>query len=78
MDNKVEALEFNVKDCEENKKFVGKTLTELTLKKNLLICSINRNGLIITPSGKDTIEIGDTVVVVTSNMKLSKISDILG
>lgn len=78
MDNKVEALEFNVKDCEENKKFVGKTLTELTLKKNLLICSINRNGLIITPSGKDTIEIGDTVVVVTSNMQLSKISDILG
>lgn len=78
MDNKVEALEFNVKDCEENKKFVGKTLMELTLKQNLLICSINRNGRIITPSGKDTIEIGDTVVVVTSNMKLSKISDILG
>lgn len=50
---------------------------ELKLKKNLLICSINRDGRIITPSGKDTIEVGDTVVVVTSNLKLSRISDIL-
>ena len=77
MDNKVEALEFNVKNCSENKNLVGKTLTELKLKSNLLVCSISRGDAIITPSGRDTIEIGDTVVVVTSNMKLSKISDIL-
>lgn len=77
MDNKVEALEFSVKNNKENEKFIGKKIMELKLKKNLLICSINRDGKIITPSGKDTIETGDTVVVVTSNMKLSKISDIL-
>lgn len=77
MDNKVEALEFNVRECGENKALIGRTLMELKLKKNLLICSINRDGRIITPSGKDTIEVGDTVVVVTSNLNLSRISDIL-
>ena len=77
MDNKVEALEFNVRECYENKALIGRTLMELKLKKNLLICSINRDGRIITPSGKDTIEVGDTVVVVTSNLNLSRISDIL-
>ena len=49
----------------------------LNLKKNLLICTIIRNGKIITPSGKDCIMNGDTVIVVTTNKGLTDITDIL-
>ena len=50
---------------------------DLNLKKNLLICMIIRNGKIITPSGKDCIMSGDTVIVVTTNRGLTDITDIL-
>lgn len=50
---------------------------ELNLKKNLLVCAIFRNGHIITPSGKDTIESGDGVLIVTTNKGLADITDIL-
>ena len=47
------------------------------LKPNLLICCIVRGKKIITPSGKDTMELNDTVIVVTTNKGLQDISDIL-
>jgi trk system potassium uptake protein TrkA len=50
---------------------------ELRLKKNLLIACINRKGKIIIPGGQDTIEMGDTVIVVTTNTGLSDLSDII-
>ena len=73
-EGKVEALEFRVKD---NAKVIGKTLYELQLKKNLLVCCISRKGKIITPSGRDELMAGDGVVVVTTNMGLDDIDDIL-
>ena len=72
--NKVEALEFYVK---EESKVTNKSLAELTLKPNLLICSIIRNGKRITPTGQDQILKGDSVVVVTSNIGLNDIQEIL-
>ena len=74
LDNKAEALEFAV----TGKSVVtGIPLMQLRLRKNLLIAAINRSGRIIIPSGQDTIEPGDTVVVVTTE-RLSQLTDIRG
>lgn len=74
IDNKVEALEFSIK---ENSPVVDVPLEILNLKSNLLLCSINRGGNIITPRGQDRIQLGDTVIVVTTNTGLHDIQDIL-
>lgn len=71
---KAEALEFRIK---EGSPIVGKTLIELNTKKNLLVACITRGGKIIIPKGRDTIEIGDTVIIVTTNVGLKDINDIL-
>ena len=72
--DKAEALEFYVK---ESSKVVGIPLQQLNLKDNLIICSIKRNGTIITPKGQDCIKKGDHVIVVTTNEGLQDLSDIL-
>lgn len=74
IDNRAEALEFSIN---QDSKVTGTPLMDLKLKKNLLVCAIVRNGKILTPSGKDTIETGDTVIVVTTNKGLTDIKDIL-
>ena len=74
MDNRVEALEFVVRD---DSSVTNTPLMSLNLKENLLICCINRNGKIITPSGKDSILKGDSVVVVTTKKGLNDIKDII-
>lgn len=71
---RAEALEFRVA---EGTSVCGVPLQQLRQKKNLLICCINRNGRILIPSGSDTIEYGDTVVVVTSVTGLKELDDIL-
>lgn len=72
--NKVEALEFRVgKDAP----MIGIPLEKLSLKNNLLIACINRNGKIITPRGKDSMHSGDTVIVVTTHSGLNDLKDIL-
>ena len=50
---------------------------ELRLKAGLLIACIVRNNRIITPGGRDTLEPGDAVVVVTTQKNLENIRDIL-
>lgn len=74
IEDKVEALEFRV---HEKSELVGVPLKELKLKENLLIGCINRKGTIITPGGQDTIEVGDTVVVVTTSQGFHDLKDIL-
>lgn len=74
LDGKAEALEFRIK---EKSPVLGFTIEELKLKDNILIACINRKGNIITPRGKDTIVVGDTVIVVTTNKGYKDISDIL-
>lgn len=74
IENKVEALEFRV---HEKSNLVGVPLKDLRLKQNLLIACINRRGMIITPGGQDTIEVGDTVIVVTTNRGFHDLQDIL-
>ena len=74
LDNQAEALEFSI--C-ENCPAAGIPLAELPLKKNLLVGCINRHGSIRIPRGSDTIQPGDTVIIVTTNKGLRDISDIL-
>ena len=73
-DSKAEAIEFRVT---EDSPVVGKELKSLLLKDNLLIAFINRKGTIIIPSGSDTIEIGDTVMIVTTHTGFTEIRNIL-
>ena len=73
-DNRVEALEFLIHDdCP----LVGIPLQNLKLKKNILICTINHRGSIITPGGQSVINVGDTVVVVTTQTGFRDIRDIV-
>lgn len=73
-DSRVEAIEFRV---QHESKITGISLMELSLKKNLLIAFINRNGSIIIPSGRDSIKVGDTVMIVTTHTGFNDILDIL-
>ena len=52
-------------------------MESLKTKDNLLICLIVRGNELIMPSGKDTMEIGDTVLVVTTHQGLNTIEDII-
>ena len=71
--NKVEAMEFRVR---ANADYCGVPLQDLHLKDNLLIGCISRNGKTITPRGSDTIEVGDSVIVVTTHSGLRSLNDI--
>ena len=72
--DKAEALEFRVK---EGSPVLGIPLEKLKLIDNLLVACINRGGTIITPRGKDTVEVGDTVIIVTTHTGLNDLTDIL-
>lgn len=74
LDGRAEALEFSIR---EESEVTGIPLQELKLRENLLLCCINRHGKILIPRGQDTIENGDTVIVVTSVKGLKDIRDIL-
>lgn len=69
-----EAFEFRVP---ANSRMIGPTLAELKLKKNVLVCSINRYGNIYTPKGSDTIQEGDIIIIVTTLSGLSALDDFL-
>lgn len=74
LNNKVEAIEFTVHD---DSPVVGRPIMELDIKKDLLICCICRGDAIIIPGGQDTIEKGDSVIIVTLEGGTNDISDIL-
>lgn len=71
---KVEAAEFIVKD---ESPVIGTPLSELPLKKGILVAAVLRNGHVTIPRGYDAIEAGDAVVVVSGIHALHDISDIL-
>ena len=72
--SRVEAIEFRVY---KESAVTGVPLMKLSLKNNLLISFINRNNDIIIPSGHDTIEVGDTVMIVTTHTGFNDLQDIL-
>ena len=74
LDKCAEALEFAIN---ENSAVVGIPLVDIELKDNLLIGCIHRHGEIMIPRGHDMIQVGDTVIVVTTQKCLHDIEDIL-
>lgn len=74
LDNRAEALEFAIHETSD---VTDIPLSDLTLKSNLLIGSINRGGKTCIPRGQDTIQVGDTVIIVTTQKGLGDIRDIL-
>ncbi|MBD5136668.1 MAG: Trk system potassium transporter TrkA [Lachnospiraceae bacterium] len=73
-DSRVEAIEFLV---DKTSSITDTPIMDLSLKDNLLISFINRNGSIIIPSGNDCIKTGDTVMIVTTHSGFNDIQDIL-
>lgn len=73
LDGQAEALEFAVR---EESQVTGVPLTDLKLKDNLLIACIQRNGVVMIPRGQDIIQLGDTVIVVTTVQGLNDLRDI--
>lgn len=73
-DHKAEAVEFIVKEASS---ITDITLKDLKLKKDLLVSLIYRKGQIIFPTGTDSIQVGDTVMIVTTHTGLNSLQDIL-
>ncbi len=74
LDGKAEALEFRIS---KDSPVADVMIEKLSLKKNIIIACIHRNGSVITPRGKDVMKAGDTVVVITTTKGFKDISDIL-
>ena len=74
-DGRVEALEFLIN--EEIPGITGTMLLNMKLKKNILICSIYRRGTVIIPGGQDMLQVGDSVVLVTTDAHLGDIREII-
>jgi len=70
-----EAIEIQVKEAS---KATGVPLMKMDIKPNILIGKIYRSGKLFTPSGSDTIEVGDSIVLVAlSKDKVTNLDDIL-
>ena len=71
---KVEAAEFVVSD---RSAVTDVPLSELKCKKGILVAAIMRNGSVIIPRGKDTVQVGDAVIIVSGDLSLHSLTDIL-
>lgn len=72
--DRVEAVEFTIT---EESAITGAHLKDLKLKKNVLIATINHKSRIRIPSGRDRIHVGDSVMIVTTNLGYDNINQIL-
>lgn len=73
-DNKAEAQEYRIT---AKSAIVGVPLKDLKIRKNILVCCIVRDKKVITPSGQDEIQVGDTVILVMTHQRIKDITDIL-
>lgn len=73
MDGRIEGLEFRIRESAD---YLGVPLKDLPLKPDLLIGCIVRKGKTIIPAGRDAIENGDSVVVITTSRMLKDFNDI--
>ena len=73
-DGQAEAVEFLV---ESNTDHCGEPLKHIRLKSGVLLVSITHGSQAVIPNGDSTFQVGDTIVVVTSNIgKLQQLNDI--
>jgi len=73
VENKVEALEFVVS---EKTDYTSIPLKDLKMNPGFLIAGIIRENKVIIPSGKDTIEPKDDVIIITTNQLVKDVSEV--
>ena len=71
---KVEAAEFIIK---EDSPVVDVPLMELDLKPDVLVAAILRDKKVMIPRGHDSLQIGDAVIIVSRQIGLRNITDII-
>lgn len=71
---KVEAAEFIIK---EDSPVVDVPLMELDLKPDVLVAAILRDKKVMIPRGHDSLQIGDAVIIVSRQIGLRDINDII-
>ncbi|MEE5992096.1 MAG: Trk system potassium transporter TrkA [Oscillospiraceae bacterium] len=71
-EGKLEAIEFIVRS---GAKYVGIPLKNLHVNAGFLIAGIIRNSKRIIPSGEDILKVNDSVVVVTTNRKITSLDE---
>jgi len=74
IDNNIEAVEFT---ADQDTKFLNIEIKNLDLIKNILIVALVRKNETIIPSGNDMIYKDDDVIIITKNMRLLKLNDII-
>ena len=70
----IETLQFHIKEAN---KMTAKPLSQLKLKKEVLIAAIIRKGKTIFPTGEDMLEVGDKLLVTTLLPNITKIYDLI-
>ena len=70
----IETLQFHIKEAN---KMTAKPLSQLKLKKGVLIAAIIRKGKTIFPTGEDILEVGDKLLVTTLLPNITKIYDLI-
>ena len=70
----IETLQFHIKEAN---KMTAKPLSQLKLKKGVLIAAIIRKGKTIFPTGEDMLEDGDQLLVTTLLPNITKIYDLI-
>ena len=70
----IETLQFHIKEAN---KMTAKPLSQLKLKKGVLIAAIIRKGKTIFPTGEDTLKVGDQLLVTTLLPNITKIYDLI-
>ena len=74
IDGKAEALEFIAR---EGDGYIGVPLKDLTMRPNSLVALMVRRGKVIVPHGNDTIEKGDSVVIITCESGLTDLNEVI-
>ncbi len=74
LEGRAEALEFFVRN---KSSVVDVPLRELQIRKGILVCSIVHEGRAIIPRGNDSIQVGDSVIIVTTHKGINNLTDIL-
>ncbi len=75
VDNRIEALEFVIK---EDANYINVALKDLPIKTNMLIAAIVRGGQAIIPGGFDVVKKGDSVVVISEGItNIDEFKDIM-
>lgn len=74
VDGKAEALEFIARRGDP---YISVPLKNLTMRKNTLVAVIVRRGKVIVPSGNDTIEEGDNVLIISRESGFSDLNEVI-